>query len=63
MREPEPEQDPKMEDVVPSPSGLRTPGRAPNPAGRVPTAIRHLVLGFAFLVTILFTAALCSLPR
>jgi len=27
------------------------------------TAVRHLVLGFALLVTILFTAALCSLPR
>ncbi len=27
------------------------------------TAIRHLVLGFLLLVTILFTAALCSLPR
>ena len=26
-------------------------------------AIRHLVLGFVLLVTILFTAALCSLPR
>lgn len=38
------------------PEGTRTaPSRA--------TAIRHLVLGFALLVTILFTAALCSLPR
>jgi len=27
------------------------------------TAIRHLVLGFLLLVTILLTAALCSLPR
>jgi hypothetical protein len=27
------------------------------------TAIRHLALGFALLVTILFTFALCSLPR
>lgn len=27
------------------------------------TAIRHLILGFVLLVTILFTAALCSLPR
>ncbi len=26
------------------------------------TAVRHLALGFALLVTILFTAALCSLP-
>jgi hypothetical protein len=29
----------------------------------VPTAFRHLALGFAVLVTILFTTALCSLPR
>lgn len=27
------------------------------------TAVRHLVLGFGLLVTILFTAGLCSLPR
>ena len=35
-------------------------------ASRAPartTAVRHLVLGFALLLTILFTAALCSLPR
>jgi hypothetical protein len=33
----------------------RAPARA--------TAVRHLVLGFALILTILFTAALCSLPR
>jgi hypothetical protein len=33
----------------------RAPARA--------TAVRHLVLGFALMLTILFTAALCSLPR
>lgn len=27
------------------------------------TFIRHLLLGFGLLVTILFTAGLCSLPR
>jgi hypothetical protein len=27
------------------------------------TAVRHLVLGFLLMLTILFTAALCSLPR
>ncbi len=27
------------------------------------TGIRHLVLGFVVMVAILFTAALCSLPR
>ncbi len=32
-------------------------------APRRATAIRHLALGFALLVTILFTFALCSLPR
>ena len=35
-------------------------------ASRAPTratAVRHLVLGFALMLTILFTAALCSLPR
>ena len=63
MSETEPEPGAKREGGGASPSGPRTSGRAPRPAGRVPTAVRHLVLGFALLVTILFTAALCSLPR
>ncbi len=33
----------------------RAPARA--------TAVRHLILGFVLMLTILFTAALCSLPR
>ena len=37
-------------------------GEASRPPARA-TAVRHLVLGFALLLTILFTAALCSLPR
>ncbi len=32
-------------------------------AGSRATAVRHLVLGFALMLTILFTAALCSLTR
>ena len=39
--------------------GAGEASRAPSRA----TAVRHLVLGFALLLTILFTAALCSLPR
>ncbi|MBI2116858.1 MAG: hypothetical protein HYT85_17520 [candidate division NC10 bacterium] len=42
------------------------PDAQPEGARKAPTratAVRHLVLGFALLVTILFTAALCSLPR
>ena len=41
------------------PDGTGEASRAPARA----TAVRHLVLGFALLLTILFTAALCSLPR
>lgn len=37
-------------------------GEAPRAPSRA-TAVRHLVLGFALMLTILFTAALCSLPR
>jgi len=33
------------------------------PTGSRATAVRHLVLGFLLMLTILFTAALCSLPR
>ncbi len=33
------------------------------PTGSRATAVRHLVLGFLLLLTILFTAALCSLPH
>ncbi|MGE5850225.1 MAG: hypothetical protein ACM362_08875 [Candidatus Methylomirabilota bacterium] len=34
-----------------------------HPTGSRATAVRHLVLGFLLMVTILFTAALCNLPR
>lgn len=40
-------------------SGTGEASRAPARA----TALRHLILGFALMLTILFTAALCSLPR
>jgi hypothetical protein len=49
MSAPGVEQDTKRE------AQLEGPSRA--------TGIRHLALGFALLVTILFTFALCSLPR
>ena len=42
------------------------PDAQPEGARKAPsraTAVRHLVLGFVLLLTILFTAALCSLPR
>jgi hypothetical protein len=46
---------PGMEQDATRQAQLEAPSRA--------TAIRHLALGFALLITILFTFALCSLPR
>lgn len=37
-------------------------GRASRAPARA-TAVRHLILGFFLMLTILFTAALCSLPH
>jgi len=46
---------PQVDDRDGAGEASRAPARA--------TAVRHLVLGFLLMLTILFTAALCSLPR
>jgi hypothetical protein len=45
------------------PEAERDGGGHGRPTGSRATAVRHLVLGFLLMLTILFTAALCSLPR